>query len=340
MQCELLVKQQFNLEAFPNMPRTITCEELAEAVENGTFIKGGAKESAEGIKYDFRMGSRVLKASKGRPVDLDKLTEAEMTEMVIEPGEVVFVLSEESLALPKNIMAQLVPKRKLSHEGIIVLGGFCVDPLYEGKLLVGLFNYSSTRWALDAKRKLIAAVFFELQENEMGTMPIPKEAITDFPTDLKRTIAAYQPIDLKGLNDEIKSLEGQIVNLRDEITTDREWKKDFQSKLEIQATNIDKLLEGLDEEKENRLAAEKSISEQIAGVRVTQGQVATQQSGNNTLLITILAIVLTAILSIGLTLFGVWFTKKAEQPQSAPQIQQPQVQAPQPALQPTSLPAH
>jgi deoxycytidine triphosphate deaminase len=289
----------------------MTSEELVEAIKNSTFLKNGALSSVEGIKYDFRMSSRVLKASKGRPVDLDKLTETEMTDMVVEPGEVVFVLSEESLALPANIMAQLVPKRKLSHEGIIVLGGFCIDPLYEGRLMVGLFNYSSTNFPLDPRRKLIAAVFYELQANETGTLPKPEAPIEDFPNDLKRLIASYQPIDMKGIKEHIKTVEEQITFLRGEITTDREWKKDFQTKLELQAKNIDRLLEGLDKEEANRIAAEKNITEQISNIKVTQGQTVTQQSSNQKIYMTILAIVITAILTFVITLAGIYLTKSS-----------------------------
>lgn len=291
------------------MPRTITCEELAKAIKEQTFVKNGIAESVEGIKYDFRMSSNVLKASKGRPVDLDKLTETEKTEMVVEPGEVVFVLSEERLTLPKNIMAQLVPKRKLSHEGIIVLGGFCVDPLYEGRLLVGLFNYSSTNFILEPRRKLIAAVFFELQDNEIGTLKKPEASVEDFPNDLKRLISSYQPIDMKGLKEHIKTLEGQVDSLRGEITTDKEWKKDFQTKLELQAKNIDKLIEGLNKEETNRVAAEKTISEQLSSIKIAQGQTATQQSSNQTIYITIITIIITSLLAVFGTLLGVYLSK-------------------------------
>jgi hypothetical protein len=48
------------------MARAITGEELVNAVKQQTFIREGDIKSAEGIKYDFRMGSRVLKAKYGR----------------------------------------------------------------------------------------------------------------------------------------------------------------------------------------------------------------------------------------------------------------------------------
>jgi len=61
--------------------------------------------------------AKVLGESKGfsdcnflvghhrRSIDIDKLPEADKADMVIEPGEVVFVLTEETLELTEKIMA-------------------------------------------------------------------------------------------------------------------------------------------------------------------------------------------------------------------------------------------
>jgi len=305
------------------LPQAITGDQLLEAVKKQTFIKGGDLLCAEGVKYDFRMGSQVLKAKFGRSMDMDKMGEDQKAEMVIDPGEVVFVLTEETLELPDNVMAQLSPKRKLSHDGILVLGGFCIDPLYSGKLLVGLYNFSSSRFILEPRRKLIAAIFYELQTTERGTFKKPESSVADFPRELVRLISTYQPVNIQGLRDDIGSLELQIGNLRSEITTDKEWKRDFQTKLELQATNIDKLLKGLDEEKEirvrsldeekaTRTAAEKAITEQISGIKVKQAESDTQGKTNNTLYVGIVVTIITAVVTVAITLFAIWLATRAQ----------------------------
>ena len=293
-----------------SLPQAITGEQLLKAVQSQTFIKGGDPLCAEGVKYDFRMGSRVLKSKFGRSMDMDKMGEDQKAEMVIEPGEVVFVLTEETLELPNNVMAQLSPKRKLSHDGILVLGGFCIDPLYSGKLLVGLYNFSSSRFILEPRRKLIAAIFYELQDGEKGTFQKPEASVTDFPRELVRLISTYQPINIQGLRDDIGNLEMQIGNLRTEITTDKEWKRDFQSKLELQATNIDKLLRGLDEEKQNRTTAEKAITEQLSSIKIKQAESDTQGRANNSLYVAIVTMIITAIVAVAITLFTIWLTTR------------------------------
>src|SRR5256885_12987119 len=95
---------------------------------------------------------------------------------------------------------------------------FCIDPLYSGKLLVGLYNFSSSRFILEPRRKLIAAIFYELQEGERGDFKKPEASVVDFPRELVRLISTYQPINIQGLQDNIGTLELQISNLRSEIT--------------------------------------------------------------------------------------------------------------------------
>ncbi|MGH6801014.1 MAG: dCTP deaminase domain-containing protein, partial [Methylocella sp.] len=122
----------------------ITGDRLSKALEPGGFLLGGSAACVEGAKYDFRMSPIILKASFGTPVNLDKLPEDQRAQVKVESGEVVFVRTLETLALPNDIIAMLSPKRKLSQQGIIALGGFAVDPKYRGPLFVGLYNFSST----------------------------------------------------------------------------------------------------------------------------------------------------------------------------------------------------
>ena len=108
------------------MPTMVTGTKLRDAVVNHTFIQGGEPTCAEGVKYDFRMSSQILKARFGRPVDANKVDASERAALFVEPGEMVFVLTEERLTLPPNMFAELSPKRKLSHAGVLTIGGFCI----------------------------------------------------------------------------------------------------------------------------------------------------------------------------------------------------------------------
>jgi dUTPase len=249
------------------MANVVSGDALNRAVEDQSFIKGGSLSCAEGLKYDFRLGPRILKASFGQPIDMSILPEAEKTQIAVDPGEVLFVLTEERVELPSNMMAQLSPKRKLSHEGILVLGGLCIDPLYRGKLLVGLYNFSSTRFPLRPGKKLIAAVFYELTGDEISAFEPVETNIEDFPDELVRLIQNYRPVVLQTLQEALSETQRQLATLRTEITSGLDWQKQFQSSLDRHDGQIEKLLSALGEEKDNRKVAERDFKQELTSIQ-------------------------------------------------------------------------
>jgi len=246
------------------MARIVTGDGLVEAVRSQSFIKGGDVACAEGVKYDFRLSSRILKASFERPIDVTKLSEVEKKDLFIESGEMVFALTEERLDLPANMMAELSPKRKLSHAGILAIGGFCIDPLYKGHLLVGLFNLSSTRFPLIPGKKVIAATFYVLEGSEQGDFPQPEAALADFPDELIQVMQKYRPLATISIFDSIQRLQGQIDAVRREIESHSEWYKRFEGILERHSTQIGDLIRGLDIEVKAREKGEDTISRALA----------------------------------------------------------------------------
>lgn len=242
------------------MANIITGDNLAAAVREQSFIKGGDIKCAEGVKYDFRLSSRILKASFKRPIDVSKLTETEKNDLFIEPGEMVFTLTEERLELPCNMVAELSPKRKLSHAGILAIGGFCIDPLYKGRLLVGLFNLSSTPFPIIPGKKVIAATFYALEEKECGEFPLPEVALEDFPDELVQVMQKYRPLAMTAILENIKQLEGRVEILQREITSQNEWYKRFDGILDKHNSQIGDLLTGLSAEVKAREKGEDSLS--------------------------------------------------------------------------------
>lgn len=238
----------------------ITGDALLAAVQGQTFIRDGEVGGVEGIKYDFHLSSLILKAKFTRPVDATELSESDRRSLTVEPGEVVFVLTSEQLDLPMDVMAQLSPKRKLSHEGILTLGGFSIDPGYQGRLLLGLYNFSSTPFILRPGKKLVAATFFHLDETEIGAFPSPKDPILDFPDELVATMQKYQPMAAQAMADAVQRLQAELTILRDDIRSHSEWYKRFEVSLERHDKQIGELIGGLTVEKESLEKGEDKIS--------------------------------------------------------------------------------
>jgi deoxycytidine triphosphate deaminase len=263
------------------MARIISEDELKKAIQANTFIKNGHVENAEGVKYDFRMSPRVLKADFKTSVDMSKLTEQQRANLCVDPGEVVFVLTEETLKLPRDIIANLSPKRKLSHHGIMVLGGFCIDPLYEGRLLVGLYNFSTTSFPLIPGKKLIAAVFYKLDEQELSEFKKPETAITDFPEELVDLMKHYKPISVQGLFEQMNALAQKYDDLRKDFHDREDWFTRFQG-------GLNDLLKGLEKETEERKETEREFRDDLKKVYWNVAKLAAVGGAVGAVLLTIL----------------------------------------------------
>lgn len=104
------------------MAKVISGKALLELIEEGQIIENGNVDNCDAIKYDFVLDSNFLKAQYGGPVDYSSLKPIEQKEATIAPGEVVFVLTKETINMPKNMFLQLSPKRGMTEFGIPTLG--------------------------------------------------------------------------------------------------------------------------------------------------------------------------------------------------------------------------
>ena len=217
------------------------------------------------LNYDFSLSSRVLKSSFPQPIDIDDLPATTKSKFVVEPGEVVFVLTQETLSMPDNVMALLI-QRKLSHDKIMILGGLSIDPLYEGKLLIGLYNLSSSKYPIIPGRKLIAAQFYRLSEDEGKNIVKPDVKIMDFPDELVRLMQNYKPVSSEAIMTNVTNLEARIENLILEFKSKDDWFKNLQTSMEKQEKIVEKILDGLGKEEENRKKADEEIGKKVDSI--------------------------------------------------------------------------
>jgi deoxycytidine triphosphate deaminase len=247
-----------------SMTKLISGDALRALVANEQVMSDGSPDTVEDIKYDFHLGSRVLKAEVGQPCNLIDMPSSQR---FIAPGEAVFVLTRESLSLPANVTATLTPKRKLAHAGILTLGGTVIDPFYQGVLLVGLYNLSSTPFPLQAGKKLIGVMFYELDASDIRAPSARPEPILDFPDDLVRMIGSYKPVELNGMETRVAELSAKFTALQNEIGQDREWKEQVKTFIKSFEDSSNTLLNSLTVEAENRRIGDEKLTEKLDAMR-------------------------------------------------------------------------
>lgn len=206
------------------MAETITGNKIKKLVEEGKVIEHGSINNCGALKYDFTLSDEILKSDFSTPVKLMELSVEERREALIQPGEVVYVLTREKVNLPADMYMSLSANRGMSEYGVLTLGGFAVDPGYSGRLMFGLFNYSSTPFTLMPGSKLIGGVFYMLNENEAidsNAMEKPTP-IDEFPARLINIISKYSPTGMSSLDESIKAISRQMDALKEELNRNKD----------------------------------------------------------------------------------------------------------------------
>ena len=222
--------------------KVISGKRLQDAVSNSVFLSGGDISNCDGIKYDFRLDDRILKSRYRVPINYSDIpVEKQGTDLVVSPGEMVFVLTKETLNLPKNIFSQLSPRRKMTEFGIITLGGLAIDPGYNGKLLFGLYNISSEDFKLIPNAKLAGAVFFELEDDELLPDYIPPKAVLDYPSNLIEKIVKYQPIGITTLEESIRKIEDQLEVFKKGLSRNTDAVDELEKLMHKTSRNIERI---------------------------------------------------------------------------------------------------
>jgi len=257
------------------MSKVISGKKLQEAIKNSEFLSGGDTANCDGIKYDFRLDDCILKAKFGVPINCSSYpVEKKGTDLVVSPGEMVFVMSKETLNLPWNIFSQLSPRRKMTEFGIITLGGLAIDPGYNGKLLFGLYNVSSEDFKLIPDAKLAGAVFFELEDDELVSDYTPPKAIDGFSSTLIEKVKKYQPIGITTLEESIKEIEKQLEAFKKGLSKNTDAIEKLEDithqtsrNIERISTDVKDLTESLRMEAEARKDISKEVNLSIAKIK-------------------------------------------------------------------------
>lgn len=212
------------MQEVKSMAETLTGIKIRKLVEEGNVIENGSVNNCGPLKYDFTLSDEILKSDFSTPVKLTNLSVEERRTALIQPGEVVYVLTKERVNLPADMYMSLSANRGMSEYGVLTLGGFAVDPGYSGRLMFGLFNYSSTPYTLMPGEKLIGGVFYQLSDNEsisIEELEVPK-SIDEFPHRLVSIISKYSPTGMTSMEESIKTISKQMDALKDELNRNKD----------------------------------------------------------------------------------------------------------------------
>lgn len=135
-------------------------EDIEEEVSHGRLITEHIATSIQPSSYDLRVGT-VFRG--GQIINQNHQRASE--QFVIQPGEIVSLLTMEEVRLPDNMIAIAFPMNKWSSEGLLVLNPGYVDPGFKGPLSVKIVNLRKTRISISRGQAIFTVSFFRIGAN-------------------------------------------------------------------------------------------------------------------------------------------------------------------------------
>ncbi len=141
------------------------------------------KSRNSNVSYDLRIGSRYRDHRDDKGVDL-----LEGKKIEIAPGMAVIIQTEEWIHLPDGYFGQISPKVSLLQKGISNTHSK-IDPGYNGRLLVTVFNLGKRKVFLERGEKFCSVFFSDVNSGALLYNKSGKEiASVHFKNRFRKTI--------------------------------------------------------------------------------------------------------------------------------------------------------
>lgn len=146
--------------------------DIKKLIEEEKIIENYNSEFISSASCDISMSSNILKIKKTfRPIDLSEPEAIDnMYEQIeikdsynFKPNECIFVILNEKIKMPPNIVAHIRPRTSLSRLGIIINFQH-INAGYEGVLNIAMYNLSPNTYKIKPGMRIGQIVFEELTD--------------------------------------------------------------------------------------------------------------------------------------------------------------------------------
>ena len=164
--------------------------EIVRHFDGGELIveprKKGDKYDTQPASYDLAAGRAVwkeIKDGKGNLCEVGYrpgLPFAEQHTIQLQPGQLIWLISQEELNIPIACCATVFPKNHLAMAGIFAFNVGHVDPGYRGPIIIRLISLRSTPYTITMGQPIYTIVFDTLDEAEIAKNPMKPRAPLSF----------------------------------------------------------------------------------------------------------------------------------------------------------------
>jgi deoxycytidine triphosphate deaminase len=144
--------------------------EIINRIKAGDLIRGARYDSnneplAEPASYDLRAGIVLWRERDSGDLAVRYFDGKASIQPVVtlQPGQMIFVITEEELKLSSTISGTVYSRNKLQKENVLALNAGHVDPGYEGPILIRLINLGAQPWPVTLGQAVFTVVFHTVE---------------------------------------------------------------------------------------------------------------------------------------------------------------------------------
>lgn len=195
--------------------------DIKKAIESREIeIKPFSPDSVEPASYDFSIG-RVLLAGKG-------IVDPKKEKIVLRTGDWAEIETLESIKLSSSIAATYGIRSSVTRRGIDWFGGPQIDPGYEGRIFVSIFNPTSEGFEIEYNKPFCTVIFHSLTSKTSKPYSGKFQQNFSFPEeDVERMLKMQSPTlaDVVMSVGILESTVNKLTTKTVEMATDIGWVK-------------------------------------------------------------------------------------------------------------------
>ncbi|MDE0696294.1 MAG: hypothetical protein OXH76_10740 [Boseongicola sp.] len=185
--------------------------EIKNKVANGDIkINPFFEDNIEPASYDCRLGN-VVSAGLGRHEWGDG------DEFVLESNSWAAIASDELFVLPKDICASYGITSGIARRGVIAFGGPQIDPGYEGRIFVSLYNPTLEPIVLKHKQIILSVIFYGISSADDEGYTGPYQGQKDFPSRDVEFMMRMRSRNLADVIDNVETLDQSVKTLAENL---------------------------------------------------------------------------------------------------------------------------
>lgn len=186
-----------------------------------TLITPYDENKVEQSSYTLKIGNEVFITKDHRNSDSQhtKRTLSSGESFVIPPGQFAFLLTDETIKVPKEAIAFISMKASIKYKGLINISGFHVDPGYNGKLLFSVYNTGPSPIHLQQGQPCFLIWYAKLDDtdskprNDVGYPNIPPHVLNQISTESIYSLQALTS-EFRKIDDKYNSVSWWISGIK------------------------------------------------------------------------------------------------------------------------------